>query len=158
MNYLENLQKQERPIRVVQFGEGNFLRAFVDYMLDIANEKGAFDGSIAIVKPISFGSLDMFREQDNLYTVVLRGKENGKVVDETHDAWIIEFGMNRGVRIPVAKTEVFGKAELNLSMEAPVVEEDNSDVAPGPEAEGAEDAASEGEEVADTAVDETNEQ
>lgn len=42
--------------------------------------------------------------------------------------------------------------------EAPVVEEDNSDVAPGPEAEGAEDAASEGEEVADTAVDETNEQ
>ena len=47
----------------------------------------------------------------------------GKVVDETYDAWIIEFGMNRGVRVPVAKTEVFGKAELNLSMEAPVVEE-----------------------------------
>ena len=48
----------------------------------------------------------------------------GKVVDETYDAWIIEFGMNRGVRIPVAKTEVFGKAELNMSMEAPVVEEE----------------------------------
>ncbi len=47
----------------------------------------------------------------------------GKVVDETYDAWIIEFGMNRGVRIPVAKTEVFGKAELNMSMEPTVVEE-----------------------------------
>ena len=48
----------------------------------------------------------------------------GKVVDETYDAWIIEFGMNRGVRIPVAKTEVFGKAELNMSMEPTVVEEE----------------------------------
>ena len=48
----------------------------------------------------------------------------GKVVDETYDAWIIEFGLNRGVRVPVAKTEVFGKAELNMSMEAPVVEEE----------------------------------
>ena len=47
----------------------------------------------------------------------------GKVVDETYDAWIIEFGMNRGIRVPVAKTEVFGKAELNLSMEAPAQEE-----------------------------------
>ena len=48
----------------------------------------------------------------------------GKVVDETYDAWIIEFGLNRGVRIPVAKTEVFGKAELNMSMEPTVVEEE----------------------------------
>ena len=47
----------------------------------------------------------------------------GKVVDETYDTWIIEFGLNRGVRVPVAKTEVFGKAEVNMSMEAPVVEE-----------------------------------
>lgn len=75
--------KVERPIKVMQFGEGNFLRAFVDYMIDILNEKGDFDGSIAIVKPISFGNLDMFREQDNLYTVLLRGKENGKVVNDS---------------------------------------------------------------------------
>ena len=47
----------------------------------------------------------------------------GKVVDETYDTWIIEFGLNRGVRVPVAKTEVFGKAEVNMSMEAPVQEE-----------------------------------
>ena len=75
--------KKEYPIKVVQFGEGNFLRAFVDYMIDIANEKGVFDGGIAIVKPISFGSLDAFCEQNNLYTVLLRGKENGKVINDS---------------------------------------------------------------------------
>ncbi len=76
------LERTPRPIRVMQYGEGNFLRAFVDYMLDIANEKGLFDGDVAIVKPIAFGSLDMFRKQNNLYTVCLRGKAGGKVVKE----------------------------------------------------------------------------
>lgn len=90
MNYLENLSKQKRPIRVAQFGEGNFLRAFVDYMLDIANEKGAFDGNVAIIKPISFGSLENFRKQNNNYTVVLRGKENGKTVEETRKVTCVE--------------------------------------------------------------------
>ncbi len=74
--------RQDYPIRVVQFGEGNFLRAFVDYMLDIANEKGVFGGSVAVVKPISFGNLERFHKQDNLYTVILRGKENGNIVDD----------------------------------------------------------------------------
>lgn len=83
MNIKEKAVKTEYPIRVVQFGEGNFLRAFVDYMIDIANEKGTFDGSVAIVKPISFGSLDAFKEQNNIYTVILRGKENGKVVNDS---------------------------------------------------------------------------
>lgn len=83
MNIKEKAVKTLKPIKVMQFGEGNFLRAFVDYMLDILNEKGNFDGSIAIVKPISFGSLDMFKEQDNLYTVLLRGKENGKIVNDS---------------------------------------------------------------------------
>lgn len=83
MNIKDKAFKTERPIKVMQFGEGNFLRAFVDYMIDIANEKGAFNGSIAIVKPISFGNLEAFKEQDNLYTVVLRGKESGKVVNDS---------------------------------------------------------------------------
>ena len=68
-----------RPIRVAQFGEGNFLRAFVDYMIDIANEKGVFDGSVAIVKPIAFGNLDRFHQQDCRYTVLLRGLKDGTV-------------------------------------------------------------------------------
>lgn len=70
--------KKDRPIRVVQFGEGNFLRAFVDYMIDIANEQGKFDGDIVLVKPIEFGSLDNFHRQDCQYTVSLRGVVDGE--------------------------------------------------------------------------------
>lgn len=67
----------DRPVKVLQFGEGNFLRGFVDYMIDIANEKGLFDGNIALVKPIEFGNLDRFRNQENQYSVVLRGIVDG---------------------------------------------------------------------------------
>ena len=70
--------KKDRPIKVVQFGEGNFLRAFVDYMIDIANEQGRFDGDIVLVKPINFGSLDSFHRQDCQYTVSLRGNVDGE--------------------------------------------------------------------------------
>ena len=69
--------KKERDIKVLQFGEGGFLRAFVDYMIDIMNEKGTFDGNIVLVKPIAFGSLDNFRKQDCNYTVLLRGLKDG---------------------------------------------------------------------------------
>ena len=44
--------KKERPIKVVQFGEGKFLRGFVDYMIDVANEQGKFDGDIVLIKHI----------------------------------------------------------------------------------------------------------
>ena len=67
-----------RPIKVVQFGEGNFLRGFVDYMIDIANEQGKFDGNIVLVKPIEFGNLENFHKQDCQYTVSLRGRVDGE--------------------------------------------------------------------------------
>ena len=70
--------KKERPVKVLQFGEGNFLRGFVDYMIDIANEKGEFDGDIVLVKPIEFGSLERFRAQESQYTVSLRGIVDGE--------------------------------------------------------------------------------
>lgn len=70
--------KKERPVKVLQFGEGNFLRAFVDYMIDIANEKGVFDGDIVLVKPIEFGTLDRFHDQECQYTVQLRGIVDGE--------------------------------------------------------------------------------
>ena len=70
--------KVERPVKVLQFGEGNFLRAFVDYMIDIANENGKFNGDVVIVKPIEFGSLDNFHKQDCQYTVQLRGIVDGE--------------------------------------------------------------------------------
>lgn len=67
-----------RDVKVLQFGEGNFLRAFADYMIDVMNERGLFNGNIAIVKPIQFGSLEQFGKQDYNYTVLLRGLVNGK--------------------------------------------------------------------------------
>ncbi len=70
--------KKERPVKVVQFGEGNFLRAFVDYMIDIANEQGKFDGDIVLIKPIEFGSTENFHKQDCQYTVSLRGIVDGE--------------------------------------------------------------------------------
>ena len=73
-----------RPVRVLQFGEGNFLRAFVDYMIDIANEKTDFNGAIALVKPIEMGTLfPAFKEQDYRYTVMLRGLVDGEPVELT---------------------------------------------------------------------------
>lgn len=79
----EAAARRERPIRIAQFGEGNFLRAFADWMVDIANEKGCFDGDVAVIKPIAGGSLEAFVRQDGYYTVCLRGVQGGKVVDES---------------------------------------------------------------------------
>ena len=74
----------ERPVRVLQFGEGNFLRAFADWMIDIANEKTDFNGSVVLVKPINIGTLfPAFREQDYRYTVMLRGLVDGKPVEQS---------------------------------------------------------------------------
>lgn len=68
----------KRPVKIVQFGEGNFLRGFTDYMIDIANEQGIFDGSIVLIKPRSTGNLDQFHKQDCQYTVSLRGRVDGE--------------------------------------------------------------------------------
>ena len=75
--------KVQRPIKVLQFGEGNFLRAFADYMIDIANEKTDLNAGIVLVKPIPFGSLDAFHAQDCLYTVLLRGLVDGVPTEQT---------------------------------------------------------------------------
>ncbi|MBO4750015.1 MAG: tagaturonate reductase, partial [Lachnospiraceae bacterium] len=75
--------KTDRPIRVLQFGEGNFLRGFVDQMIDIANEKGVFDGDVVIVKPTDRGGLDKFKAQECQYTVILRGLTNGEAKSES---------------------------------------------------------------------------
>jgi len=73
----------KRPVKVLQFGEGNFLRAFVDYMIDVVNEKTDFNGGIVLVKPIPFGSLDNFQKQDCRYTVMLRGLVEGQPTEMT---------------------------------------------------------------------------
>ena len=73
----------KRPEKVLQFGEGGFLRAFVDWQIDIANEKAGFNGNIVIVQPLEKGMIDAMNEQNNLYTTVLRGMKDGKPTVET---------------------------------------------------------------------------
>ena len=80
---MKNITKKDYPIKVLQFGEGNFLRAFADYMIDVANEKGIFEGSVAIVKAIEYGELSRFEKQNCNYTVILRGKQNGEIVNSS---------------------------------------------------------------------------
>ena len=71
--------------RIIQFGEGGFLRGFVDYFFQKLNDKGLFEGSVVVVQPIKTGMCDILKEQNCEYNLFLRGVDNGKVVDEhTH--------------------------------------------------------------------------
>jgi tagaturonate reductase len=69
------------PETIVQFGGGGFLRAFVDWMVDIANEKGLLGGSVVVVQSIRQGMAPILNEQEGLYTVLLRGVQQGQVVE-----------------------------------------------------------------------------
>ncbi|QQO10818.1 tagaturonate reductase [Breznakiella homolactica] len=71
-----------RPEKILQYGEGNFLRAFVDWMVDIANEKTGFNGSAVLVQPIDKGLAEMINGQKGMYTTILRGVQEGKTVEE----------------------------------------------------------------------------
>jgi len=76
--------KKELPVKILQFGEGNFLRAFVDWMIDIANEKGVMNHGIVAVQPIDGGDFvyDIFKKQDCMYHVYLEGIKDKKPVKE----------------------------------------------------------------------------
>ena len=56
------------PEKVLQFGEGNFLRAFIDWMIDEMNVVGAFNGRIVVGQPLENGLIEMLNEQDGFYT------------------------------------------------------------------------------------------
>ena len=71
---------KDAPERVLQFGEGNFLHAFVDYFIDVMNEKAGFNGKVVLTQPIAPGLAGMINDQEGLYTLFLRGRENGQQV------------------------------------------------------------------------------
>lgn len=72
---------ESAPEKILQFGEGNFLRAFVDYWFDMSNEKVGWNGKAVLVQPIAPGLAKQINEQQGLYTLYLRGRENGEKVD-----------------------------------------------------------------------------
>jgi len=73
---------EKAPEKVMQFGEGNFLRAFVDDFFDIANEKAGFNGKVVLIQPIAQGLTELINKQEGLYTLYLRGSEKGVKVDD----------------------------------------------------------------------------
>src|SRR3954467_11093298 len=74
----------ELPEKVLQFGTGVPLRGLPDYYIDKANGQGIFNGRVVIVKSTSHGDTSAFDKQDGLYTICVRGLENGNKVEENY--------------------------------------------------------------------------
>lgn len=72
---------KDAPEKVLQFGEGNFLRAFVNYWFDVSNGKVGWNGKCCLVQPIAPGLAKLINAQEGLYTLYLRGRQNGEKVD-----------------------------------------------------------------------------
>lgn len=71
------------PIKIVQFGEGNFLRAFIGYAFQELNKTANFNAGIAVVQPIENGLIKILNNQDGLYTLFMKGVKQGKEIQET---------------------------------------------------------------------------
>ncbi|WP_299780829.1 tagaturonate reductase [uncultured Formosa sp.] len=79
----ESLGLDEKlPLKIVQFGEGNFLRAFVGYAIQHLNKNADFNAGIAVVQPINSGLVKMLNDQDGLYTLFMKGIKKGKEIQE----------------------------------------------------------------------------
>ena len=86
--------KSVMPEKVIQFGEGNFLRAFVDWIIWNMDQKTDFNGSVVVVQPIERGMVDWLNAQDCLYHVNLQGRENGKPVNTLERIDVISRALN----------------------------------------------------------------
>ena len=121
---------QEQGVeKVMQFGEGNFLRAFVDDFFDIANEKVNWGGKVVLVQPIGGGLSEIINHQQGLYTLYLRGSQNGQKVDEKrvisavsrclnpYGEWdkVLEFAKSDDLEIIVSNTTEAGIVHDNES-------------------------------------------
>ena len=86
--------KSVMPERIIQFGEGNFLRAFVDWIVYNMDQKTDFNGSVVVVQPIERGMVDWLNGQDCLYHVNLQGRQDGKAVNELTRIDVISRALN----------------------------------------------------------------
>jgi tagaturonate reductase len=80
--------------KVIQFGEGNFLRAFIEWIIWKTNQKTGFNGSVVVVQPIEKGMVEWLNEQDGLYHLNLQGLQDGKPVDSVDLIDVISRGLN----------------------------------------------------------------
>ncbi len=84
----------DMPEKIIQFGEGNFLRAFADWKVNALNSAGLFGGKIVVVQPIKVGIAHLLNEQDGYYSLLLRGIQNGDVVEEREIITAVSRGLS----------------------------------------------------------------
>ena len=90
----QTAQAEKYPTKVIQFGEGNFLRAFVDWIIWKTNKATDFNAGVVVVQPIDRGMVDMLNAQDGLYHVNLQGIDKGQPVDSIEMIDVINGGIN----------------------------------------------------------------
>lgn len=90
----QTADKMSYPERIIQFGEGNFLRAFVDWMIQEMNRKTDFNGSVVVVQPIENGMVDWLNKQDCLYHVNLQGLDKGEKINSLDRVDVISRALN----------------------------------------------------------------
>ncbi|MBU9711616.1 tagaturonate reductase [Evansella tamaricis] len=87
--------QEELPEKILQFGQGNFLRGYIDWMIHQMNKQGLFNGKVVVVQPLSQGpTIPLLNQQNGLFTVVLRGVQNGNVIDKSEVISSISRGLN----------------------------------------------------------------
>ena len=110
------------PDKVLQFGTGVLLRGLPDYFIEKANQKGVFNGRIVVVKSTDSGDVSSFQEQDNLYTLSIRGIKNGQNIDENiicsaiskilhaNSEWsdVLNYAANPSIQIIISNTTEAG--------------------------------------------------
>lgn len=84
----------QRPVKILQFGEGNFLRAFADWMIQQMNDQINFNSGVVVVQPIPQGRIAALNEQDGLYHSYLRGIKDGKAQETAELIDVIQHGIN----------------------------------------------------------------
>ena len=116
------------PERILQFGEGNFLRSFTDWMVNRMNKTAGFNTGITVIQPIDRGMIDLINAQDGLYHVCLKGMKNGQPVKETELIDCINRGINPYTEFD-AYREVIDNPELRFvisnTTEAGIVFDEN---------------------------------
>ena len=101
------------PERILQFGEGNFLRGFVDWQVQVLNEKTDFNGSVVVVQPRGSEKIERLNRQDGLFTLYLQGIKDGKPVNEHR----VINSISRGINLQTDYQdyiELAGKEELRF--------------------------------------------
>ncbi len=95
MNIAESKgDRSYQTAKILQFGEGNFLRAFVDWMVDYSNKSAGTSTGVTIVQPLAEGMIDILNEQNGLYTVIENGIKGNNVIENDRVVEAIVEGIN----------------------------------------------------------------